>query len=206
MNIDLNSISQQLGDQPLRLVEWAVGHDPRAITTTNFGPFSAVLLHMVTRVKPDMPIVWMDSGYATPATYQYAEEITRRLNLNLHVYHPQRSRAHREAVDGPPPGVVDPRLAAFAREVKLEPFERARADLGPRVWLTAVRRDQTDVRAGMSPVSETGDGLIKVAPVLGWSSKQMYEYLKRHDLPNNFDYYDPTKVEDRRECGLHVVS
>ena len=56
----------------------------------------------------------------------------------------------------------------------------------------------------MQPVSLNSDGLIKVAPVLGWSSKQMWDYLKRHDLPNNFDYADPTKVEDKRECGLHV--
>ncbi|HBK37329.1 MAG TPA: phosphoadenylylsulfate reductase, partial [Halomonas sp.] len=58
--------------------------------------------------------------------------------------------------------------------------------------------------AKMQVVSRNSDGLLKVAPLLQWTAKDMYYYLEAHDLPNNFDYFDPTKVEEKRECGLHL--
>jgi len=89
--------------------------------------------------------------------------------------------------------------------VKLEPFRRALAELRPEVWFTALRQDQTEFRAGLQPVTLSKEGILKVSPVFHWSSKQMNDYLKAHGLPNNFDYFDPTKAEDKRECGLHVA-
>ena len=203
--MDLERVNKELGSSPLKLIEWANARGDRAICTTSFGPFSAVILHMVTRVHPGMPIVWMDSGYATPATYRFADEVTRLLKLNLSVFHPLRSRAHRDALEGSPPNIDDPRHAAFTREVKLEPFERAMQKFAPAVWFTAVRAEETAERARMEPVSINQDGVLKIAPVLHWTAKDMYRYLTVNGLPNNFDYFDPTKVEEKRECGLHLA-
>ncbi|HWU68899.1 MAG TPA: phosphoadenosine phosphosulfate reductase family protein [Stenotrophobium sp.] len=205
MSLDLDAINRDLGNDPQALVNWAVGLKRKAICTTNFRPFEAVILHMCAQAQPDMPIVWMDSGYATPATYAFADEVVKQLKLNMVVYHPLRSRAHREAVDGDTPTIDDPRHAAFTKEVKLEPFERALREMQPQVWFTAIRAEDTAVRAAMQPVSVNADGLIKVAPVLHWTSKDMNDYCKKHGLPNNFDYFDPTKVEAHRECGLHTA-
>ena len=147
----------------------------------------------------------MDNGYNTEATYRFADEVTRQLGLNLKIYLPLRSRAHREAVDGATPALDDPRHAAFTEEVKLEPFARALRETAPRVWFTALRATDTAVRAQMDPVGVNPDGLIKVAPLLHWSAKDLHEYCQAHGLPNNFDYVDPTKGEDNRECGLHLA-
>lgn len=203
--MDLDRINAQLGEQPEQLLEWAVGLDQRTIVTTNFGPFAAVLLHMVTRLRPDLPVLMVDTGYGTEATYRFADELVRRLGLNLHTYVPRRTRAMREALEGPAPTPDDPRHAAFTEEVKLEPFRRALAELKPQVWFTALRKDQTEFRAGLAPVTRSREGILKVSPVFHWSSRQMNDYLKAHGLPNNYDYFDPTKVEDKRECGLHVA-
>lgn len=202
--IDLADINATLGRDAQGLVNWAVGLGKTAIVTTNFRPFEAVILHMCARAQPDMRVIWMDNGYNTEATYQFADEVTRQLGLNLSIYLPRRSRAHREATDGAVPALDDPRHAAFTEEVKLEPFARALRETAPEVWFTALRATDTAVRAQMEPVSINPDGLIKVAPLLHWSSKQLYEYLVEHGLPNNFDYVDPTKGEDNRECGLHL--
>nr|WP_297462199.1 phosphoadenosine phosphosulfate reductase family protein [uncultured Halomonas sp.] len=204
MDLNIDAINRQLGDDPQALTRWALDLGKRAICTTNFRPFEAVILHMVTQVRPDIPIVWMDSGYNTDATYRFADDIAKRLSLNLTVYHPRRSRAHREALEGPTPSIDDPRHTAFTEEVKLEPFQRALHETAPDVWFTALRSEDTAQRAQMQPVSINANGLIKVAPVLHWTAKDMYQYLLKHDLPNNFDYFDPTKVEDKRECGLHL--
>lgn len=203
--IDLAHVNAELGHDAPGLVDWALTLGQPAIVTTNFRPFEAVILHLVTRVKPDVPVIWMDNGYNTDATYRFADEVTRRLKLHLRIYLPRRSRAHREAVDGPTPALDDPRHAAFTEEVKLEPFARALRETAPKVWFTALRATDTAVRARMDPVSVNPDGLIKVAPLLHWSSRDLHGYCEAHDLPNNFDYVDPTKGEENRECGLHLA-
>jgi len=205
MSLDLPRINAELGQDAARLTEWALSLGKPAIVTTNFRPYEAVILHLVTQVRPDIPVIWMDNGYNTEATYRYADELTKLLKLNLTIYLPKRSRAHREAVDGPLPGLDDPRHAAFTEEVKLEPFARALRETAPQVWFTALRATDTAVRAQMDPVSINPDGLIKVAPLLHWTSKDLYEYQEKHGLPENFDYYDPTKGDENRECGLHLA-
>lgn len=201
----VNPPNPELERDPERLIAWALTLGRRAFVSTSFGPFSAVTLHMATRVDPAIPVIWVDSGYGTPATYRYADELQRLLKLNLKIYRPRRSRAHREAVDGPLPEIGDPRHAAFTEEVKLEPFDRAVRELNGEVWITGIRAEETAERAAMAPVSHARGGILKVAPVLRWNARQMHEYLKRHGLPNNFDYFDPTKVDDKRECGLHLA-
>ena len=203
--LDLAQVNARWGRDAPALVEWAVGLGQPTIVTTNFRPFEAVILHLVTRANPQVPVVWMDNGYNTEATYRFADEVTKQLRLNLKIYLPRRSRAHREAVEGATPALHDPRHAAFTAEVKLEPFARALHETAPQVWFTALRATDTAVRAQMDPVSVNPDGLIKVAPLLHWSSKDLHDYCVQHGLPNNFDYVDPTKGEDNRECGLHLA-
>ena len=94
MSIDLAQVNATLGRNAEGLVDWAIGLNRPAIITTNFRPFEAVILHMVTRAKPDVPVVWMDNGYNTDATYRFADEVTKLLSLNLHIFVPRRSRAH----------------------------------------------------------------------------------------------------------------
>ena len=200
----LARVNAELGHNAQGLTDWALALSQPTIVTTNFRPFEAVILHMVTRTQPDVPVVWMDNGYNTEATYRFADAVTQQLGLNLKIYLPLRSRAHREAVDGATPALDDPRHAAFTNEVKLEPFTRALRETAPKVWFTAVRATDTAVRAQMDAVSINPDGLLKVAPLLHWSSKDLHEYCEKHGLPNNFDYVDPTKGEDNRECGLHL--
>ncbi|MBB6579538.1 phosphoadenosine phosphosulfate reductase [Comamonas odontotermitis] len=204
-SLNLTQVNLELGHNAPGLVQWALGLGKSAIVTTNFRPFEAVILHMVAQVRPDVPVIWMDNGYNTEATYRFADAVTRQLELNLRTYLPLRSRAHREAVEGPTPALDDPRHAAFTEEVKLEPFARALRETAPQVWFTALRATDSAVRAQMEPVSINPDGLIKVAPLLHWSSKDLYDYCEKHGLPNNFDYADPTKGEAQRECGLHLA-
>lgn len=196
---------QTLEQDARQLIAGQLAGGAPAIVTSNFRPFAAVMLHLLVQQRPDVPVVWMDSGYNTPETYRYAEALRRQLGLNLRVYAPLRTRARREALEGPPPGRDDPRFEAFVREVKLEPFERALAELRPQLWFTGVRAEDTVQRAQMQAVSRNEDGILKVAPLLAWTSRDLHQYLQRHGLPNNWDYYDPTKPDAKEECGLHLA-
>lgn len=81
MSSELDAINSEFANNPQGLIEWALAQGARPICTTNFRPFEAVILHMVTQVRPDIPIVWMDSGYNTEATYQFADEVIKQLIL-----------------------------------------------------------------------------------------------------------------------------
>jgi phosphoadenosine phosphosulfate reductase len=93
---------------PLEIVRWAISQaDGRAVVSTNFRPYEAVLLHLCVQAQPDIPVLWVDHGYNRPATYRHAEELRRQLNLNLKPYLPKLSAAHRDAVHGPIPTTDD---------------------------------------------------------------------------------------------------
>lgn len=192
------------------IVRWALDRaEGRAVVSTNFRPYEAVILHLVTREQPDIPVIWVDHGYNRPATYRHAEQLRSLLRLNLHVYHPRLSAAHYDAIYGPPPAPGlenEERLKAFSAVMKLEPFRRAMRELAPRVWFTALRRVQNPHRAGLDILSEDPNfSTWKVSPVFEWSDAQMEDYLSAHGLPNEWDYFDPAKADEKRECGLHVA-
>ncbi len=200
--------AQLAGAPPQEILRWAqTASAGNMMISTNFRPHEAVLLHLVTQIQPDIPVLWVDHGYNTPHTYRCAEETIAKLKLNVHLYIPRRTAAHRDSLYGGIPSIEDEAAHnAFTEEVKLEPFRRGLATLKPNVWLTALRRVQNPHRETMDIVARTGDGILKVCPILDWTDEDMQAYIEKHDLPNEFNYFDPTKVLEKRECGLHLDS
>ncbi len=204
--IEKNEDNIQLaGKSPLEIVEWAVAQNKKTIVTTSFGPFSAVMLHLATRVKADIPVIWVDTGYNTLETYTYAETLIRDLNLNIEVFIPEMTAARRSALMNGIPNVDSELHPEFTRQVKLEPFQRMIAKVKPEIWLTGIRKDETDFRKTLDVISDGPNGIIKVAPFLNWTEVDMEGYLYEHDLPQVSKYRDPTKAEENRECGLHTM-
>jgi phosphoadenosine phosphosulfate reductase len=193
---------------PLGIVKWAIAQaDGRAIVSTNFSPYEAVLLHLAAQVQPDIPVLWVDHGYNRPATYKHAEQLKKLLNLNIKAFVPKITAAHRDAVYGEVPTTADEAgLKQFSALMKLEPFQRGMKELVPTVWLTALRKVQNPNRSELDIVSEDKNfNSLKVSPVFYWSDADMENYLKQHNLPNEWDYFDPAKADDKRECGLHAA-
>ncbi len=196
------------GLSPLEVVRWAVAQAPgRAIVSTNFRPYEAAILHLVVQVQPDIPVLWVDHGYNRPATYRHAELLRRRLNLNLKPYLPRLTAAHRDAIDGPIPTTADEAgLKQFSAQMKLEPFARGMRELAPAVWITALRKVQNPNRAGLDVVAHDGNfGALKISPFFHFSDAELEAYLAQHSLPNEWDYFDPAKADEKRECGLHAA-
>jgi phosphoadenosine phosphosulfate reductase len=194
---------------PIEIVRWAVAQaGGRAIVSTNFRPYEAVILHLCVQIQANIPVLWVDHGYNRPATYQHAERLKTLLKLNLKPYVPKMTAAHYDTAFGGPPEPTpenEERLKTFSTVMKLEPFQRGMKELAPVVWLTALRRVQNPNRAGLDIVSEdTNFNSLKVSPLFYWSDADMEDYLKQHGLPNEWDYFDPAKADDKRECGLHA--
>ncbi len=172
------------------------------VLSTSFGHYSAVLLKLVTDVAPRTPVLWVDTGYNTEQTYRYCELLKDRLNLNLHIYHPQRSVTHRSALGGK----VEPNddgFQEFVDEIKLEPFRRALSHFEPEYWLSGIRGEETEHRRSLGILSEGPNGIKKVAPLYYWAEKDLTNFMIEHDLPFEENYVDPTKLSAKNECGLH---
>ncbi|HXT11114.1 MAG TPA: phosphoadenosine phosphosulfate reductase family protein [Candidatus Angelobacter sp.] len=193
---------------PLEIIRWAIAQaNGRAIVSTNFRPYEAVILHLAVQAQADIPVLWVDHGYNRPATYLHAEELKKLLKLNIKAYLPKMTVAHREAVYGPVPTTDDEAgLKQFSAQMKLEPFQRGMKELAPTIWITALRKVQNPNRAGLDIVSEDKNfGALKISPVFYWTDADMEAYLKKNNLPNEWDYFDPAKADEKRECGLHAT-
>ena len=193
---------------PLAIVRWAIAQcQGRALVSTNFRPYEAAILHLAVQAQPDLPVLWVDHGYNRPATYRHAEALRTQLKLNLKSYLPRLTPAHRDAIYGPLPELTDEEgLKRFSTQMKLEPFQRGMRELAPTVWLTALRQGQNSNRAGLDIVSlDANFGALKVSPLFYATDADLEAYLAQNQLPNEWDYFDPAKADEKRECGLHAA-
>ncbi|WP_242202706.1 phosphoadenosine phosphosulfate reductase domain-containing protein [Aestuariivivens insulae] len=188
---------------PEEIIKKAFELSEDTVVTTNFRPYEAAILHAVSRVEANIPVVWCDTGYNTPQTYRHAEQVIKDLNLNVHLYVPKQTVAHRDVVLGIP-SVDTPEHDLFTEQVKLEPFRRAMEEHKPKVWFTNLRQGQTAFRNSIGIFSLSKDGVLKVSPFYYWTDEKLDAYLEEYGLPNEFKYFDPTKALANRECGLHA--
>lgn len=208
MKLELDSINDSLRNaSAAEIVSWALSLEHKTIATTSMGRNAAVMLHLVSEIDKSVPTIWVDTGYNLRDTYVVAERLIRDLELNMHVYSPDMTSERRNAIMGGIPTVdEEARHQEFTRQVKLEPFSRALDEFQPEIWLTGIRREETELRKSLDIVSMDGRGIIKVAPLFHWLEDDVDEYMARHSLPTCKHYFDPTKVHDGRECGLHTTA
>ncbi|MCF6182986.1 phosphoadenosine phosphosulfate reductase family protein [Lutibacter sp.] len=203
MDVNIEGINKELKNKsPKQIIEWALSIAKNPVITTNFRPYEVAILHACTNVDENLKVIWCDTGYNTPNTYKHAFELIKKLNLNIQLYVPKQTVGYRDVKMGiPQVNTEDHKL--FTEQVKLEPFKRAMKEHQPDVWFTNLRHGQTAFRDSIDIVSKSKDGILKVSPFYYWTDTELDAYLKAQNLPNEFKYFDPTKVLENRECGLH---
>ncbi|MCC5788851.1 MAG: phosphoadenylyl-sulfate reductase [Opitutales bacterium] len=225
----IESVNAKLEDLEAKdRILWAHDHFPgKLVLSTSFGIQSAVMLHLVSQVAPETPVVFVDTGYLFPETYRFAQELQERLSLNLHKYVPRQTAAEQEALYGKlwEQGVQGLEKYNFIN--KVEPMNRALQELGAEAWLAGLRRSQASTRQDLEVVQRQNK-MMKIHPIVDWSERQIYYYLKEHNLPyhplweKNFvsvgDWHSSKPLEAgesaestrfngmKRECGLHELS
>ncbi len=206
-------------------VAWALDHLPgEFVLSSSFGIQAALMLHLVSQQKSDVPVILTDTGYLFPETYQFIDQLTERLQLNLKVYRAELSAAWQEARYGKlwEQGVEG--IERYNQLNKVEPMARALSELNATTWFSGLRREQSGSRGNL-PVLAIQRGRFKFLPVIDWSNKDVFYYFKEHDLPYHplweqgylsvGDTHTTTKWEPgmseeetrffglKRECGLH---
>lgn len=220
---DINEMLEQMTAQ--ERVAWALDNLPDThIVSSSFGAQSAVMLHMLTKVQPDIPVVLTDTGYLFPETYKFIDELVEKLNLNLHVYSANLSSAWQEARFGRlwEQGIEG--IEKYNKMNKVEPMQRALNDLDAGTWFAGLRRSQSDTR-GKLPVLQKAGQQFKMYPIIDWSNKDLHYYLKDNELSYHplweqgyvsiGDWHTTQSLQEgmseqdtrffglKRECGLH---
>lgn len=227
--LDLEQLNEQFADADAKeVIKWAADtFDDGLVMSTSFGIQSAAMLHLVTSIIPDIPVIWIDTGYLHAETYRFAEQLTQRLNLNLKVYQSHLSPARMEALYGKLWEKKDVEsLNLYDQIRKVEPMQRALRELGATGWLAGLRRDQTEHREQLPKFSLQWE-IYKILPILNWHSRDIHYYLTEHDLPYHplfdqgymtvGDWHSsrPMSLNDeherntrfkgvKQECGLHL--
>ncbi|MGA0846024.1 MAG: phosphoadenylyl-sulfate reductase [Luteolibacter sp.] len=197
------------------------------VATTSFGIQSAVMLHLIHEHAPEIPVVFIDTGYLFPETYRYIEQLSGLLEkLDLRIYQPAISSARMEALWGRlwEGGKED--MDRYAMITKIEPMNRALQELGADVWLSGLRRSQSKTR-GDRPFVERQKKTLKAYPILDWADIQVEYYMQQHDLPRHplldrgylttGDWHSTMPASEgtsegtrfrgmKYECGLHLES
>ena len=143
--------------------------------TSSFQAECVVLVHMLQRIRPGLPVLFLDTFHHFAGTYAYRDEITERWNLNL---------VNLKA-DEPQVGLWQQSTQACCGRHKVEPLFRALQDYD--LWFTGLRRDQSPSRANLQEIEPfalpTGKTLRKVSPLATWTTKDVWTYAKEHDIP-----------------------
>ena len=207
---------------------WALANVPgRAVLSSSFGAQSAAVLHLVTRHAPELPVVLVDTGYLFPETYRFADALTQKLVLNLHVARAEESAAWFEARHGK---LWEQGLDGIERYNclrKVEPMQRALDGLGATLWIAGLRRSQSSTREHRRVLERAGPRW-KLHPIVDWTDRDVGAYLKIHALPyhplweqgfvsiGDVHTTRPLSAEVdaeatrffglKRECGLHDLS
>ena len=227
-DVDPAAFSRELaglraGERVARLREQFGGN---LVASTSFGLQSAIMLHLLAEHAPDVPIIFIDTGFLFPETYQYAEQLTNLLNLDIRTYQPTVSAARMQALWGNlwengPEGAE-----RYAMLTKIEPMNRALKDIGADVWISGLRRSQSSTRADRT-FAEKQKKTLKVYPILDWADVQVDLYMRQHNLPSHplaekgyvtmGDWHSTSPADkdsaeasrfngQKYECGLHLAS
>jgi len=210
---------------PQERVVWALNHLPNnQALSSSFGIQSALMLHLLTAEKPNIPVILTDTGHLFPETYSFIDRLTERLSLNLHVYQSSMSPAWQQARFGKEWENGIDGLNAYNKRNKVEPMQRALSELNISTWFSGLRSQQASSRQNLQIVEIRGTR-YKFLPIIDLNNKQVYEYLTKFDLPYHplweegyvslGDVHSTSKLEVgmseedtrfnglKRECGLH---
>jgi phosphoadenosine phosphosulfate reductase len=206
-------------------VRWALANLPGPFAlSSSFGAQAAVSLHLVARQDPGIPVILIDTGYLFPETYQFIEQLTRQLSLNIQRFASAQSVPDFERQYGKLWEQGREGLDQYLELRKVEPMRRALQELRINTWFAGLRRSQAESRARLNPL-EVRDGRFKVHPIFDWSDRDVYLYLKANGLPYHplwdqgyisiGDWHSTKSLSEvesaeelrfaglKRECGIH---
>jgi phosphoadenosine phosphosulfate reductase len=223
--IAVTTLDEKIAAAAALVREQLQSHENDACVTSSFQAEDVVVLHLIKQVAPDIPVLFLDTGYHFQATYEYRDRISAEWRLNLHNILPAQTVTEQEAEFGILNQAAPDRCCGLRKVgplfAALEPY---------RIWFTGLRRQQAKTRANLQAVENftlpTGKQLRKLSPLAEWHTRDVWQYAGRHNIPL-LPLYDlgyssigckpctslPASADDPRsgrwgghkiECGIHI--
>jgi phosphoadenosine phosphosulfate reductase len=212
--------------KPERVLAWAFDTFGDAVAISSaFGVEGMVLIDMASRLRQSFRLFTVDTEFLFPETYNLMDQVEQRYGVTIERVYALNSPDEQERLHGLALWQRNPDLCCQLR--KVEPLQRKLGEL--QAWITSIRRDQTAARASAGKVEwDSKFGLVKINPIADWNSKQVWQYIRTHDVPynalheRNYPSIGCTHCtravrpgEDARagrwsgtsktECGLHII-
>ena len=214
---------------PQEILRWGVQHfHPDLLMATAFGAEGCCIIHMLAEIEPGVRMINLETGYQFPETLALREQIKDRYGIEVEYIRPELTVPEYEAEHGGPLHNLRPDQCCHDRKVL--PLRRAMAEIQPRAWISAIRRDQTETRATTANLIQWDSKfqVVKLNPLLNWTKKDVWGFIVKHDVPYNplhnegypsIGCWPCTRAvqpgeDDRagrwagkvkKECGLHVI-
>jgi phosphoadenosine phosphosulfate reductase len=147
--------------------------------TSAFQPYSAVLLHLISRIDRSIPIYYLDTGYLFPETLSYKDHLAGLFGIEVRALRSSVPRSLQKDVQGRLLFASDPDRCCHLNKVQPMDAVLTRYD----VWINGIRRDQNANRSRLGVEERTPQGALRFHPLLDWSTRAMNGYMKEHDLP-----------------------
>jgi phosphoadenosine phosphosulfate reductase len=202
--LDLDVLNPAFEKQSAQqIIDWSYrqfGDD--LVMTSSFGDQAAVLIHLATQIKPDIRIIFVDTGYLFPETHLFMEQVRQRFNLNVWTYRTKNDPVQwlKTAGENEPTWRND--IDACCAANKNEPMERAFKTIGAKAYLRGIRREQNAKRQNDEFIQWAPRyGSYAISPMLNWSRKDVGLYMKQHDLP-----YHPLIEKGYLSIGCNPLS
>jgi phosphoadenosine phosphosulfate reductase len=180
--------SRELEGRPAsEIIRWAVDRfGDGLVVGSSFGKDSLVILDIARRLRPEIPVLFLETGYHFAETLQFRDQLRSESHVNVVDVRPDLTVAEQDLGFGTDLFARAPDMCCEMR--KVAPLRRALA--GRRAWLTGLRRSQHPQRAGTPVVewqelSEGGAGVFKINPLAAWSLESVDEYVDGHALPRH---------------------
>jgi phosphoadenosine phosphosulfate reductase len=202
--LDLDVLNPAFEKQSAQqIIDWSYrqfGDD--LVMTSSFGDQAAVLIHLATQIKPDIRIIFVDTGYLFPETHLYMEQVRQRFNLNVWTYRTKNDPIQylKDVGENDPTHRKDRDACCAAN--KNEPIERAFKTIGAKAYLRGIRRQQAKTRENAEFIEWAPRyGCYAISPMLNWTNKDVGLYMKQHDLP-----YHPLIEKGYLSIGCNPLS
>jgi len=161
------------------IISWVFSKDlGNVVMTSAFNPSDMILMVEAQKLKKDIPILFLETGYHFKETHNYVDESVKTFDMNLVRLFPDKTRAEFEKEHGGPIHDTQPDVCCHAN--KVIPLQKGLKDAN--VWLTALRRDQSESRKNIGIIELYRDDLVKVNPLAKMTAKEVYYYMEEHGI------------------------
>ena len=226
LSLDLSYLNTQFeASSPAEILRWVwKTFGNTAVASSSFQTQSVPLLHIISQTCPELPVIFLDTGFHFPETLTFRDELVTQLGLNLVIAQAAVQKSQQVAQYGEGLYRRDPDLCCYIS--KVEPMRRVTTKY--KAWISGVRRDQTANRQSLSVFDPQATNPLKIHPMLNWTKAQVWNYIDEHQLPSHplFTQGYPSvgcapctrpifSGEDERagrwtgtgktECGLHLT-